>query len=406
MRRFLSVLAVVSAFGTMSWTVQADTAGGGVFIPIHDGSSHRCIDVTKSTVSMSVFTAQLTRTDKFWKKSKSLGVKIDVKLLNQSGQAFVFPRGRQISVTSYKGDIGYLPMVFPITSKYSLINPIDTKAYVNIGLDVFVINIETKSGLAKGVSSFIDFSKHLPLPVNPYTQGVQLFGEFAQKIVEGDIQSADEKLPAAVFAFDLASSAADLSECENTTNSPWLNPILREGIVAVMWDYDGKPEDGFVRVSDVDKFCYYPTASKRISYAPKVNGACPEEAPSKFLNNPLVAFVVNQYSKDPNTVKSFDVNPIHKSMAQLTLTYATAEAVVQKAFAVDDTGEWMNSKMMKKYFDSITEGNLQTVFDREMGKTDQASFPMVSPGVSVREVETAIAIHRCGLVGISANDCI
>lgn len=176
--------------------------------------------------------------------------------------------------------------------------------------------------------------------------------------------------------------------------------------MAVMWDYAGKPEDGFVRVSDVDKFCYYPTASKRISYAPKVNGTCPEEVPSKFLNNPLIAFVVNQYSKDPRTVKSFDVNPIHKSMAQQALTYATAEAVVQKAFAVDDTGGWMNSKTMKKYFDAITEGNLQTVFDREVEKKYQANRPMVQSGVSVREVETAIAIHRCGLVGISANDCI
>src|ERR1700741_1717302 len=79
----------------------AQSLGGGAFIPIQDGSNHDCINVMQSTVSIALVTAQVKRTDTFWKTSKSLGVKVDVKILNQASQAFDFPRGRELSVSDY-----------------------------------------------------------------------------------------------------------------------------------------------------------------------------------------------------------------------------------------------------------------------------------------------------------------
>ena len=397
----LSLLIVAILCGAPD-AAPAQSLGGGAFIPIQDGSNHDCINVMQSTV----LTAQVKRTDTFWKTSKSLGVKVDVKILNQASQAFDFPRGRELSVSDYTGDVGLLPMMFPVMAKYELIDPNDRKAYVNVGLDVYVINIERMSGVANGVLSFIEFSKNLPLPANPYSQGVQLFGDFAQKIVDADIQSSPDKLPAATFAFDLASSASDMTKCEKQSNSSWRYPTLREGIVAVMWDHDGKPEDGFIRVSDVDKYCYYPTQSQRIAFAPKVNNACAPGAPQRALNNPLVAFAIDKWSTDPNAVKatSFRVGGLPGVTVTPALSQSAAVAVVHRK--VSDTGQdttltgfsEMNPAGVKIYFDAIESDELSKQVEAALKNSGQKA-------AIIREAETAIALHRCALLGISASNC-
>lgn len=407
MKGVLSTFAAASILCVVSSAAWSDGVGGGVFIPVQDGSSHDCIDVTKSTVSISLVTAQLRRTDRFWKTSKSLGVKIDVRLLNQSGQPFDFPRGRQLSVSSYKGEIGMLPMVFPVMAKYSLVDPNDKRAYVSIGLDVFLINIETQSGLTKGISSFFDFSKNLPLPANPYFQGVQLFGEFAQKIIDADIQSAEDKLPAATLAFDLASSNTDIANCEKQRNSSWRYPILRDGIIAVMWDHDGKPEDGFVHVNSVDKYCFYPTTTRQIAFAAKANDTCPPAAQAKPLYNPLIAFAVDKWARQPTTVNSFNVGPLDGANFKPALSFSSAAAVVRKEQTMVDfhgnTSEGtklMRPKSVKTYFDAINTDSLRS------GMTLASVNNTPEKAATVREIETAIALHRCGLLGISPNDCL
>ena len=401
------VLSALAALLIIPSAVRAEVLGGGAFIPVQDGSSHECIDVTQSTVSISLVTAQLRRTDTFWKKSKSLGVKIDVRLINQSSEPFDFPRGRQVSVSTYKGDIGLLPMIFPVMAKYSLVDPNNQRAYVNLGLDVFLINLESESSLASGILKFIDFSKNLPLPPNPYLQGVQFFGAFAQKIIDGDIHSTEDKLPAATLSFDLASSGADISNCEAQRNASWRYPVLRDGIIAVMWDYEGKPEDGFVRLSEVDKYCYYPTQSQRIAFAAKSSDVCPPASQSKTLNNPLVVFEINKWVRQPSAVKpaDFNIGPLHGAVSKPFLSTSSAEAVVHKERENTNSQQaavgfqTMGAQGVKSYFDAINTGNL-----REQLNAAGKNAPEKS--AAVREAETAIALHRCGLLGISPSDCL
>jgi hypothetical protein len=408
MRCMLSALAVIAACWVAGPVASAQSLGGGAFIPVQDGSNHDCIDVTRSLVSISLVTAQIKRTNTFWATSKSLGVKIDLKLLNQASQAFDFPRGRQLSVSSYKGDIGLLPMVFPVMAKYPLVDATDKKAYVNVGLDVFLINIEGETSSAKAVLSFIDFSKNLPLPANPYSQGVQLFGEFAQKIIDANIQSAADRLPAATLSFDLASSSDDVAHCEQQRDAAWRYPTLRDGIVAVMWDYEGRPEDGFVRVSDVDQYCFYPTPARRIAFAAKINNACPPAAQARMLNNPLVAFAIDKWSLQPSTLtpSDFKVGPLEGAVAKPALSFPSAEAVVHQQAntlayvqGTPDSARFMNPTGLKAYFDAINAGTL----DQQFSAASRESGPKAA---NVREAETAIALHRCGLLGIPAHDCL
>src|SRR5262249_52879745 len=104
--------------------------GGGAFLAVEDGTSHSCIDVSKYNVSMMVVAIQAKRTDSFWKRSKTLGVKLDVVITNQDGKSFTFPRGIQMSAREISGDIATLPAKFTIMSKYILYSD---KAYVNVG---------------------------------------------------------------------------------------------------------------------------------------------------------------------------------------------------------------------------------------------------------------------------------
>ena len=221
--------------------------GGGIFLDVQDGFSHHCIDVTKHDISVMLVTLQAKRINKFWKTSKTLGAKFDVIILNRDGKEFKFPRGTLLSAKDIVGDIALLPIRAPIMAKYSL-NGEDNKPYVNVSLDFYIINIEKLSEAVNGIFQFIEFSKSLPLPPNPYITGVQHFGDFAQKIVVENIRSVEEKEPAAKFSFDLPSSDRDVESCPSTA--------LRNGLNAVMFSFDGDAQPGIIALEDYGKYCY------------------------------------------------------------------------------------------------------------------------------------------------------
>jgi hypothetical protein len=83
----------------------------------------------------------------------------------------------------------------------------------------------------------------VPLPPNPYVTGVQLFGDFAHKIVVETIRAAAEQEPGAQSSFDLASRASAVRTCPSTT--------LRHGLHAVMFSYDGDPQPGMIALESV-----------------------------------------------------------------------------------------------------------------------------------------------------------
>jgi hypothetical protein len=370
--------------------------GGGAFLAVEDGTSHGCIDVSKYNVSMMVVAIQGKRTDTFWKRSKTLGVKLDVVLTNQDGKLFTFPRGIQINAREISGDIATLPAKFTIMSKYSLYGD---KAYVNVGLNVYMINIETASQAARGMTQLIEFSKNLPLPANPYVPGMQLFGDFVQKLVSDDIQSVEEKEPVAAFSFDLASSDEDVRNCPATG--------LREGINAVVFEHSGSGE-GVLRLDDLRSHCYYfDEATSRMVYRRKANGTCSKDQRATVLRNPLVAFLVGKWSRSPastNPVAALrgakPVAPERQESGVGRVTDAGARLALNKHTRIGDLGEKLESANVKAIVDALSRQGAENSLE-----TTLSGFDNTSPAARVIEAETALNLHVCALAGVSAGEC-
>jgi len=372
--------------------------GGGAFIPLESSSNHACIDVSKYKVSIMVVTLQAKRTDTFWKKSKTLGAKFDVVITNQDGKAATFPRGVQLTAKDISGDIALLPAQFPIMSKYTLN---DSRPFNNISLNFYIINLEKESDAVKGILHFIEFTKSLPLPPNPYLQGVQLFGDFAQQVVNNNIQSAEEKQPVATVSFDLPSTDEDVKNCPPTG--------LREGPNAIMFEY---PESGagILRVDETSNYCfYYDQPSSRIVYRKKSANLCNLNDPPTILKNPLVAFIVSKWSKSP-TATSLDIvlgnvrtdAQALPSAKWMKITDSdTKLALGRRVASTRMTDLKTESENVKTVFRGLNNPGDWTTVQTKFFTPDAST----STAARVIEAETAINLYYCALVGINAAAC-
>ncbi|MHA6829844.1 hypothetical protein [Ralstonia pseudosolanacearum] len=375
---------------------QIKTSGGAI-VYIYDGSDHACVDVSQNLVSMMLVDAQLQRSQSWWNafftSKAALGVKFDVTIENSQGTSFDFPRAKQLAVPSTRSDIGYLPMRFSIMSKYPLIDDKKT-AYTNTSIDLYLITLDKSSAAFSDIMTFINFSSTLPLPPNPYITGMEYFGKFAQQIVNQNLSNGTDQYPVASFSFDVAANSdqAKPAACPPTA--------LREGVQAVIFDYDGKLSDDMIRVADADKYCFwYSTPTSRIVFKTKGATQCPTTLPAdaQNLGNPLVAFIVSAWplpgtnAKSPADVKSSQT----PSKVDTTLTEASIATFTTKSRVQAPTALAFNPAIIKDLFAGFTQSNAPA-----SQRLDQALKAATSADVSA-----ALALKRCAIVGIHPKEC-
>jgi hypothetical protein len=218
---FAAILAG-SATGHISaaWgqSTGAANPAGGTFIEIQDGLSRNCINVNNSLLSAYVVSVKATQNTSWlpsWIVStKNVGVKVNTTFINQVAQnpAFNFPRAKSLRPTG-STNVVVLPLIMPLLQRYDLMDQ-TTKPPVPIGgltIDVDFINVEQKGAAATVFGQLADFTKDLPIPPNPYTTGLQLFGNFANQVVEGAVNAdnAANSDDIGSFAYDLAAADDD-----------------------------------------------------------------------------------------------------------------------------------------------------------------------------------------------------
>lgn len=297
MRKFAFTLAAASLVTVGPAWADEPRVSGGTFISITDGTPHVCVNVGENLLSVMLLNAQVQRTESWWsnlfKETVALGAKFDIALVDSSGKKFDFPRAVRLAARKQQSGVALLPMRVPLMSKYNL-QGADGKAYTSMTFDISFISVEEKSSEFKILNTLIEFSSTLPLPPNPYTQGVGYFGDFANKIVEQNVKDGSVTNPDAVFGGDLAADAAQASACPPSG--------LRSGVEAVLFDYQGSPPSGsnVIRAQTADSNCYW-LQGERVAFAakPSNGAACPAAAPAsaKLLDNPLISFVVNAWPK-------------------------------------------------------------------------------------------------------------
>jgi len=376
-----ALAVLVSIMHTPAWP---QGLGGGAIVGIDDGTAHECIDTSKYNVSIQLVGLQVRRTSNFWSRSKNLGAKIDVTILNKNNQEFVFPRGVLINAREINGDIATLPIKKSIMSKYRLDD--GTDPYVNIGLNIFVINLEEQTPASSALLQFIDFSSSLPLPPNPYVQGVQHFAGFAQKVIEANIRTAEEKSPVAALSFDLASNDDDLQNCPRGA--------LRQGVTAVIFSHQGSESDGIIPLSELRNFCLELSEdTNQILYRRKSNDGCVRTTPPKILRNPLVAILVNKWLKDPRgqTARSIIESATRQAVPNAPTTVTTSAATIAA------------SKLATNFADANTSA--EGIKDLFGFFINQPLRPLDGSGGQVREAEAAVSLRLCAIAGVPANEC-
>jgi hypothetical protein len=311
---------------------------------------------------------------------------------NQSGAAFNFPRAKQLAVSSTRADIGLLPMRFQIMAKYSLAGS-NRDPYVNVGLDLYLFRLESQSVGFKDLMALINFSSTLPLPPNPYIIGVEYFGKFAQQIVDQSIQNGDEKLPVASFSFDLATD-------DDQAGAKCPPQALRDGVQAVLFDYEGKPDDGMIKADESAKYCYwFNPGSNRIVYSlrPVGGAACAGTAPNgaNQLNNPLVAFLVSSWPA-PGVPQPQKLGTVPRATPTTkTLMKPMINSYVEK------------TRERSVGMQDIESAKVQTLFNALTEKTnlEKKEYQDLISQAKAGDLAMALALKRCLIVGISPLHC-
>jgi hypothetical protein len=381
---------------------------GGVFIAIDDGSPRQCININKSVVSMFVLGVKARQNTSWlpsWLVSASnVGAKINITMLDPLTQnpTFTFPRAIKLKPTGATNIIT-LPMQYTLLTKFSFINNSNNPPHPisNMSLDMDFIDIEKAGPLATVMSSLIDFSKNLPLPPNPYSTGVQLFGQFVNSLIQqATARSSADDVPLAIMSYDLST----LDNCGKRE--------LMEGTTALILDYQGADTSGVIATSDVGKYCYFLGSNNEVTFATKKQPGldCDHQAgmvsaPKTQLNNPQIVYSINSYAKEGDAVAVRFV-PAKSALAPMALNTGdvskSAEDLHQTRLGYDSDAT-MAKKHIESWASALDEGPSALPSDLIGEKEGESAVRL--PASRAIEFDVARSLNRCQRIGIPADQC-
>jgi hypothetical protein len=364
---------------------------GGTFISIQDTTPSRCINASTDLMSVTLATVQIQRSkswlDSIFKETTSLGAKFDVEMANSEGKKFVFPRAIKISSPRKESDIAILPINVPIMSKYNLVS--EGKFFNDVNFSISFIKIEDKSAEFKAFNSLIKFSEKLPLPPNPYVQGVGYFGEFANLIVGQSIGNGDKLDPDAIFGGIVAENKPQADLCPSGA--------LKTGVQAVIYDYTGSPNStsNLISIHNSENYCFW-IKGPSVVYADK-NGKC-NASPvntSKRLDNPMVVFIINAWPKSVGSKGS------GASLAG-SLKPSAMKLIQPQAKSLFLSSQADNNAITDSMAQDIA--NLSNALSSDSSLKDSEKSKAIGDATDL-ETSAILAARRCSLAGIDLSDC-
>lgn len=297
----LSITFAVAAPSRAQETGASLTPQGGTFIAIDDGSTRSCVNINKSVVSMYLVDVK-AKEDASWLPSwlvttQDLGVKVNLTLTDPTTQnpKFTFPRALQLTPVGTTS-IVTLPVKYALLTNYSFLNRANNPPtpIANVAFDLDFINIRGQTALATAVLSLIKFSADLPVPTNPYSTGVQLFGQFTNTLIQEAASGTNDDSPVATVAYDLSTT----DTCKSLQ--------LTEGTTGVIFDYNGPEKDGIIKTSEAQNYCYFLEDNDIVTFVAKTDPSqdCTHQqnlANYETLNNPQIVWLTNSYESPSST---------------------------------------------------------------------------------------------------------
>ncbi|WDF91714.1 hypothetical protein [Aeromonas hydrophila] len=271
----------------------ASVPDGETIVRIDDGTSTRCINSSSDRITMNLRRLVVKKDVGFFSEDKTAGVFINTIISgnDSSGDSrkVGFPRVYTVTVIQYASGIVSLPVEEKLFSRFYLSNNGNT--YDTAELEFSVVSKKDKTPLGIALVALEDISRNLPVPINPFSEGFKYFTQYANKVVNESLNSANnvsEMSKEGKIVMNFSSTGICTGDQEQT------------GTIAVVKGDHGKESDGYV---DINKTYCWAAELKPIfnlKYAVPNGKKCNEISSDSFkkIANQYVAFYLSAEPKE------------------------------------------------------------------------------------------------------------
>lgn len=255
---------------------------GGIIVRMEDVEKSRCINAKTDAITFQLVRARETKYSSLLSADKTIGLYIETTLEGASGgmsRRVSFPRAFVISVDEYDGGTVSLPVEQRLLSQFRLTN--GDNAYTSAGFAIRLVKTQKAGPVANAIKVLADVTKQLPIPANPLSAGFEFFVDLSNNLVENFLNkelNSDNNASRAQISFEFSPNGDCTGALETT------------GALAIIFKEDG----GSIDLSKEGNYCfrYVLSPTKRVEYATKENGGCPD--PSKYgaVSNPYYLFLL------------------------------------------------------------------------------------------------------------------
>ena len=220
--------------------------GGGTVVRIPDGRERSCINGQTDQVWLTLRRMIVTRKGGWLKEDKTVAVFVTASLPNtKTDKPIKFPLTSEARIQQYsKGQVS-VPVEYALVQSFKLKQ--DTATYTGINIDMTVLNVQGRNKWGNALSSLAKFAQKLPIPPNPYSQGVNYVLDFANNALSDDLNAQEKddktKTSSLVLVFD-PSGNCDAGDFEHT------------GTLAVLDEGGVSDDPGYVNVGKTNEYCW------------------------------------------------------------------------------------------------------------------------------------------------------
>ncbi|MBZ9937497.1 hypothetical protein LB518_14425 [Mesorhizobium sp. BR1-1-16] len=408
----------------------ADSLDGGIIVRVDDESVGRCISAQDDAVTLQLVRAVENKYSGWISSDKSIGLYIETTIEGATGSAtkkVTFPRAFLIGVNDYQSGRVSLPVEQKLLSRFRLKN--GDNVYSSAEFAIRLVKIQKDGAATIALRILADSTKNLPIPANPFTDGLDFFVDLSNRLVDkyidGELSDTDSA--------DRAKLALEFSP-----NGDCSGGLATTGALAVIFNND-QPETaddslGVLSISKESDYCfrYRSQPARRIELALSVKGVCPtDNASFHTLQNAYYLFVLNAAKAQADSAKVnryIWFNPKESAISPVpNLDKTSIDKVVGNwtTLSKDNLVKGDKTIAALNEFDSVSPSQYKTKFGIDTiwgeGKNNEfiadfagATRPATTDffigkqsvsGYDAVAQDLAVAIGRCKQFDIPEEDC-
>jgi hypothetical protein len=197
--------------------VARDYSGGAVIVPIVDGLPSSTFNLKTDAASIYLEKAILYKNNGWFTEDKEIAItakmSINSRKKDSSATTLTITRVYKFDVSVYDDGRIEIPLKsLPLLDAFNLSG--SNYLVTSIVMDLFISKKKQKSDFSKTLETVIDVSKKIPVPINPYAEYANVFGDAFSLVIDRAIYEGADTVPFASFGlrFLQGEKAAEFTE--------------------------------------------------------------------------------------------------------------------------------------------------------------------------------------------------